>query len=108
MTTDTDLVRIARALADPTRVRILRALAKCDTLCCGAITKDVDVRPATVSHHLRILLDAGLVETRRHGQYINVRVNPERLGEFCASLAAIFSSDDRTGRNRRKRTQRVA
>ena len=43
-----DLVRLARALADPTRLRILRAVAACGSVCCGAIARDVPVEPATI------------------------------------------------------------
>jgi ArsR family transcriptional regulator len=87
--TDQDLVRVARALADPTRVQILRAVASAPCLCCGAIGREVPVRPATVSHHLRVLADAGLVETRRDGQFINVQINRRRLDEFREALACI-------------------
>jgi ArsR family transcriptional regulator len=107
--TDRDLVRVARALADPTRVRILRSVAADGNPCCGAITRDVPVRPATVSHHLRILADAGLVETERAGQFIHVRVRPDRLAELQEALGRIVGGTSAgSSRTRRPRSRRVA
>jgi ArsR family transcriptional regulator, arsenate/arsenite/antimonite-responsive transcriptional repressor len=104
---DLDLVRLARALADPTRVRILRTVAGCGTVCCGAITREVPVRPATISHHLRVLAEAGLVETERDGQFINVRVNPNRFEQFRTGLSAVIEPRaSHAGRNGRRRTRR--
>ncbi len=86
---DKEFVDVARALADPTRVQILRTIAASASLCCGAIGREVPVRPATVSHHLRVLAQAGLVDTQRDGQFINVRINAARLEQFRVALAAF-------------------
>ncbi|WP_249012064.1 helix-turn-helix transcriptional regulator [Conexibacter sp. DBS9H8] len=72
------LAELLQALADPTRLRILSAL---DTACVpvGAIVEATGLRQPTVSHHLRILRDRGLVRAERRGTYIY----------YCASSEAL-------------------
>jgi ArsR family transcriptional regulator len=93
--TGKEFVTIARALADPTRVTILRTIAASAPLCCGAIGRVVPVRPATVSHHLRVLAEAGLVDMQRDGQFINVGINAGRLAQFRDAIGAIAVGDER-------------
>jgi ArsR family transcriptional regulator len=104
--TDTELVRLARAIGDPTRLRILRTIATGGSICCGAITRDVSVRPATISHHLRVLGDAGLVESQRDGQFVHVCVKPERIEQFRAALRGVFDAVDPPGPGRAGRVRR--
>lgn len=56
---------------------------------CGEIVSLRDVTPAIVSHHLRILVDAGLIETRREGQFVYSRANPETIDEYTQALSAL-------------------
>lgn len=97
MLTERDLVRIGRALADPTRLRVLRTIATRGDLCCGDIARGLGVQPATVSHHLRILGEAGLVETERAGQFVYVRAVRARLRDYCRALGTVVPA----GRPRR-------
>ena len=52
---DAQLVRISKALADGTRLGILRTIARRGELCCGDVARCFDVTQATVSHHLKVL-----------------------------------------------------
>jgi ArsR family transcriptional regulator len=61
--------RIAKALADPTRMSILAVIAQAGELSCGATAEKFPVGQPTVSHHLKVLADAGLVSVRRMGQH---------------------------------------
>jgi ArsR family transcriptional regulator len=63
------LVRTAKALGDPTRLELLRRIAAAGEICCKDLVVLFPVSQATVSHHLRILADAGLVAVRRQGQF---------------------------------------
>lgn len=47
------------------------------------------VTPATVSHHLRILQEAGLIECQREGQFVYSEANPRALAEYTRELAAL-------------------
>lgn len=64
-----ELAELLQALGDPTRLRILSAL---DTACVpvGAIVEATGLRQPTVSHHLRVLRDRGLVKAERRGSFI--------------------------------------
>jgi len=59
------VARIAKALADPTRLEIYRLISRAPDTICSAVVSHCDLSPATISHHLRILSEAGLIETRR-------------------------------------------
>ena len=61
----TRIERISNALADETRLLIFEAISNRQEMNCGQIVSLREVTPATVSRHLRILMDAGLVETRK-------------------------------------------
>jgi ArsR family transcriptional regulator, arsenate/arsenite/antimonite-responsive transcriptional repressor len=82
-------LQIARALGDPTRFAIFKHLAEMDEMRCGDICLDTPVRASTVSHHLKVLSDAGLVKSRRDGQCVFYRTIPDRLGAFLDHLRKL-------------------
>lgn len=82
-------VRLLAALADPTRLAIVRQLAQDTETCACDFTTCCDVGQPTVSHHLRVLREAGVVTTERRGQSIWYRLAPEtaqRLGAVAGSI----------------------
>jgi ArsR family transcriptional regulator len=81
--------QISKALGDETRLRIFEAINSREEMTCGEIVSLRDVTPATVSHHLRILVDAGLIETRREGQFVYSTANPETTDEYTRALSAL-------------------
>src|ERR1700688_3233462 len=81
--------RISKALADKTRLRIFEAIAATDHMNCGEIVSMRGVTPATVSHHLKILSEAGLIACRREGQFVYSEVVPETIGAYTQALAKI-------------------
>jgi ArsR family transcriptional regulator len=87
---DQQLVRIAKALADRTRLGMLRTIVTRGELCCGEVARAFEVTQATVSHHLKVLNDAGLIETRRDGQFIQVRAVGRTLDDFRQALGEAF------------------
>lgn len=79
--------RIAKALADPRRFELLETIAGSRHQCpvqklCGMLP----VTKATVSHHLKELVTAGLVETEREGQFVHTRLVPGVLEAYTAEL----------------------
>ncbi len=94
-------IRVARALGDPTRFRLLKAIAARAETSCLDLTARVGLAQATVSHHLKILSEAGLVSVRRAGAFHLYRLHAEALAEHGEALARAFSTPRRRGRERR-------
>jgi len=88
MNTD-QMAKIAQALSDPTRLRIFETIAARKEVNCGDITSRHDLAPGTVSHHLKTLADAGLIESRREGQFIYNRAIPGLVAEYSKSLGRL-------------------
>ncbi len=61
--------KISKALADPRRVEVFEMISEYGETSCGNITKKFPVKQSTISHHLRILVESGLVDVRREGQF---------------------------------------
>jgi ArsR family transcriptional regulator, arsenate/arsenite/antimonite-responsive transcriptional repressor len=83
-------VRLFQALADPTRLAIVRELAGSPEVCACDFSSCCDVRQPTVSHHLRVLREAGVVESERRGTWIYYRLAPaaaDRLRSFALELS---------------------
>ena len=83
-------VRLLQALADPTRLAIVRELAGAPEVCACDFTSCCDVRQPTVSHHLKVLREAGVVESERRGTWIYYRLAPaaaERLQSLAVQLS---------------------
>src|SRR3954470_20050130 len=74
-----DLAERFRALADPTRVAIVNRLSGADELCVCDLTATFELSQPTISHHLRILREAGLVESSRRGTWSYYRLVPEAV-----------------------------
>jgi ArsR family transcriptional regulator len=84
---DTDqFQRIAKALADPRRFEILEHIAKESEMGCRHLCGCFPVRQATISHHLKELASAGLVESRKDGQFVYYKTRPAVLEAYMAEL----------------------
>jgi DNA-binding transcriptional ArsR family regulator len=75
------LARVFKVLSVDTRVRIVQLL-KQRTLCVNALAARLDVTPAAVSQHLRILRDAGLVSADKQGYFVHYRINEKTLAKW--------------------------
>jgi ArsR family transcriptional regulator, arsenate/arsenite/antimonite-responsive transcriptional repressor len=88
--TDDRLHLIARALADPRRLELLRDISRAgDTLACEELRGCTCVSAATVSHHMKELETAGLVESTREGKFVTYRLRRDTLDAYLASMAQI-------------------
>ena len=84
-----EIEKISKALADETRLRIFEAISATDQMNCGEIVSMRGVTPATVSHHLKILSEAGLIACRREGQFVYSQAVPETIAAYTRALAKI-------------------
>ena len=81
-----------KALADPTRVAIVNQLACCKECCVCDLTATSDLAQPTISHHLKVLREAGLVESEGRGTWAYYRLVPEaieRLRDVFSVPAAV-------------------
>jgi ArsR family transcriptional regulator len=77
---------IAKALADPRRMALLETIAGERACPCARLRDMFPVSKATISHHIKELVRAGVVEARREGQYLHCEVRREVLRAYTAEL----------------------
>jgi ArsR family transcriptional regulator len=75
--------QVAKALSDPTRLALLEAIGTADEFPCQQLCREFPVSKGTISHHMRELLRAGLIRSRREGQY--------KIYEVCRDAVAAYS-----------------
>ncbi len=84
---------VAKALADPRRVAVLEAIADEECCACQHLREQFPVSKATISHHIKELVRAGVVEARREGQYLHCLVRREVLEAYAAELLQRVGAD---------------
>lgn len=76
-----------RVLADPVRLQIVSLLAVTEEACVCDMTPSVGVSQPTVSHHMKVLSEAGLVEREQRGRWVYYRLRHEPLEAVAEALA---------------------
>jgi ArsR family transcriptional regulator, arsenate/arsenite/antimonite-responsive transcriptional repressor len=84
-----ELVDRFKALGDPTRLAIIHQLAGADEVCVCHLVPDAGLSQPTISHHLRLLRDAGLVTSERRGTWAYYRLVPEAIAELAGALSPL-------------------
>ncbi|MEZ7159894.1 ArsR/SmtB family transcription factor [Streptomyces althioticus] len=93
----TDLIRV---LADPLRLRIVTLLAK-ETLCTTHLVEETGARQTNLSNHLRVLREAGVVETEPCGRYTYYRLRPDVIASLAGQFADLADSARNAVENKR-------
>ncbi len=86
---DEDLARLAKAIGHPARVRILRVLARRTTCVCGDIVDELPLAQSTVSQHLKVLKQAGLIRGEIDGPRVCYCIEPATLRRLQALVARL-------------------
>lgn len=87
---DRQFSRISKALADPSRFDILQRIGKSNAApTCSAIREWLNLAPATISHHLKELENAGLVDVVRDGKFAYISLRRDVLKAYLDRLASI-------------------
>ncbi len=97
--------RIFKALSDPARVRILEFLRRPEAACCSFgdrvcacdVERVLGVSQATVSHHMKLLVDAGLICAEKHGRWVFYRIEGEAFAKTSAWLASFGPQEGGAG-----------
>jgi DNA-binding transcriptional ArsR family regulator len=85
---DTDLLRV---LADPLRLRIVTLLAR-ETLCTTHLVEETGARQTNLSNHLKVLREAGVVETEPCGRFTYYRLKPEVIETLAGGFAGLAAT----------------
>jgi len=81
--------RISKALADPRRYEILSRIARCKELACSDMRCNLSISAATLSHHLKELSSAGLIDMRREARFVHMKLRRKVWREYLAQLARL-------------------
>ena len=92
MTDSEKQARIFKVLSVGTRVRMIHLLKK-HSLCVNALARALDITPAAVSQHLRILRDAAVVTADKKGYFVHYQVNRKTLDEWKKMAENFFDMD---------------
>ncbi|WP_306188053.1 MULTISPECIES: helix-turn-helix transcriptional regulator [unclassified Streptomyces] len=97
---DTDLLRV---LADPLRLQIVTLLAK-ETLCSTHLIEETGARQTNLSNHLKVLREAGVVETEPCGRFTYYRLKPDVIASLAGQFVDLAETARATAENNVKRS----
>ncbi|AWZ04472.1 ArsR/SmtB family transcription factor [Streptomyces sp. NPDC054904] len=97
---DTELIRV---LADPLRLQIVTLLAK-ETLCTTHLVEETGAKQTNLSNHLKVLREAGVVDTEPCGRYIYYRLRPEVIEAIAGQFADLAQTARATAEANLKRS----
>ncbi|MFD7628699.1 ArsR/SmtB family transcription factor [Streptomyces sp. NPDC059851] len=97
---DTDLIRV---LADPLRLRIVTLLAR-ETLCTTHLVEETGAKQTNLSNHMKVLREAGVVETEPCGRYVYYRLRPEVIEALAGQFADLAQTARATAEANLKRS----
>jgi ArsR family transcriptional regulator len=83
---ETTLLRVLKALADPKRFKMVQDIAAAGELTCSQVGERFPLSQPTISHHLKILTEAGLLQVRESGQTHFISANTGLIADVAASL----------------------
>ena len=87
-----DLAKAFAALADPVRLRLFSMIAASGTCCSCDLIEPIGKRQPTVSHHTKVLAEAGLITGEKAGRWMNWSIVEGRVGDLRVALAAAPSN----------------
>lgn len=85
-------VKVMKALSDPNRVKIVKMLQKRDGRCVCELVEALGLAQPTVSKHLKVLEEAGLVASRRQGQWVNYSLKGRQNPPYAETLLELLDS----------------
>ncbi|MBT2399791.1 helix-turn-helix transcriptional regulator [Streptomyces sp. ISL-100] len=94
---DTELIRV---LADPLRLRIVTLLAR-ETLCTTHLVEETGAKQTNLSNHLRVLREAGVVETEPCGRFTYYKLRPDVIAQLAGQFTELAASARTAAENKR-------
>jgi ArsR family transcriptional regulator len=91
------ILALTKALSDGSRLRTVMALRKTEEMCVCQVTEMLGLAPATVSRHMSVLQNAGIVESRKDGRWVYYRLSEEaRTARIAAVIELLAGSLERS------------
>ena len=88
--TEEQVLDIAKALADPRRYEIIKRISRCtEPMACESVRECLDITAPTLSHHMKELENAGLVDSEREGKFVNYTLRRDILTAYLDRLARL-------------------
>jgi len=100
-----NITKILKALSDESRIRIISLLGARRDLCVCEITKVIELSQPTISSHLKLLENAGLIVYKKDGLWVNYNINPgldENVKEILDRISLILSSNEKINEDHRE------
>ncbi len=94
---DTELIRV---LADPLRLRIVTLLAR-ETLCTTHLVEETGAKQTNLSNHLKVLREAGVVETEPCGRFTYYKLRPDVIAQLAGQFTELAASARTAAENKR-------
>lgn len=88
------LAKVFKALGDPNRLRIVQMIVATGEICVQDFTRALDLSQSTISHHLKLLVEAGLLERRQRGTWSFYALSDETAETVRGYLRAVFQKTD--------------
>lgn len=84
-----EMAKAFKALGDENRLRIIKRICCNGDVCACKLLEDLDITQPTLSHHMKLLCDSGLVDARKEGRWMHYSLNKEHLGILKAAFDEI-------------------
>jgi ArsR family transcriptional regulator len=81
--------QITKALADPRRYDLLQRIAQSNELACNEVRSKLPISAATLSHHIKELTNAGLIDVRRETKFVHMKLKRKVWKEYLAELSRL-------------------
>ena len=89
--TERELMAISRAIGDPRRFEILRHIAQTDCMACSDLRVQFPISAATLSHHMKELETAGLIDTEKRGRFVDATFQRKVWRRYLGELKRLLS-----------------
>src|SRR5690242_5263002 len=93
-TTAEELAAVGAALADPTRVRMLRLMQANEEVACAALEVTFALTKSTISYHVRVLRHAGLIRVRKTGKFYHYALMRDEIERHFPGLLALLAATE--------------
>ena len=88
-----ETAKLLKAISDKNRLKIIDLLS-CGKMCVCKITENLDLSQPNISHHLKVLKEAGLIKSTKRGKWVDYELKREKLEELQLDLGEIIAEDN--------------